>query len=301
MGMMNGFRSTLIALGMLVFGSGQAAAQAAEGGDELRLRWRQDDARLHALAKVVGAEALAGKRKIVIEIDPADPAVAAPADPAAGVGDAAPRIPAGLRAMSQFRGKSGHDKNLVHAATRAGDVPELKLVALAPGDEGTTIRPQPRFWWHQSAASRNGELEFILTEIQGRRPRELLRVPLAAMPAGYNSFDLANPTLNPNLAELSTESPYQWTIVLRGNDAGSAVFAKVKRLREPTLEEALRASPDQETTLKSLSDSGNWYELFDTVALLARRYPGEDEATSARWMLLKDAGIGGHLADRDPP
>lgn len=293
---MNGLCSGLLALGLLAISPTRGRAETA-AGDELRVQLRHDDSRIEELGKVLGAEALAGKRRIVIEIDPAPDSGA----PAAMAEAEAPKIPAGLRALSQFRGKSGHDKNLVHAATRAGNVPELKLLALAPGDEGITVRQFPRFWWHQSSPSRNGELEFILTEIQGRRPVELLRLPLAAMPAGYNSVDLANPTLNPNRAGLGTELSYQWTIALRGSDAGSAVFAKVKRVQDPRIEELLASPPDLEGILKSLSASGNWYELFDSVAMLARRHPGENDATSARRLLLKDAGIDGHLAERDPP
>lgn len=206
-------------------------------------------------------------------------------------------VPPNLGALANYNGKAGRTDNNAHLITRAGNQPALRIVALSPGDEGTSVHAKPVLWWHQSGPSANAELEFILTKLGGRRPEELLRVPLRPMPGGFNSLSLANPALNPEGLELAPGIPYQWTISVRGEDTNAAVFATLQRTENKTLAEAVTEAPLDPETLNSLSASGNWYELFDVVSRLARRHPEDDNATSARDALVKQAGLNLHQTE----
>jgi hypothetical protein len=200
-------------------------------------------------------------------------------------------VPDHLASLVDFRGKKGRAENNVNTITRSGNQPDLKLVALSPGDEGITVRGQPSLWWHQSAASENAEVEFILTEISGRRPKELIRQKLRSMPKGYNSLSLASRQLNPDQVALRPGTDYQWTVAVREADSGSAVFAKIRRKETPALERQVLENPAAPETLQSLSESGNWYELFDIVFRLARHHPGDPRIAATQQKLLSQAQL----------
>lgn len=261
----------------------------------------EGDERHEALRSLFPGEIRPGQKQLVVKISPPKPApesgdraTADPVDKApAETTPAKPPRPETVRVV-KFRGNRGIDKNLTVAATRAGDRPDIKLVALAPGDAGITLLERPTLWWFQSQDSKRAELEFILTEISSR-PTELLRLPLKAMPAGFNSFNLGARWMDPTGIALQPGKQYQWTIALRAGDKSPAVYAKLRRVPDAALEELLETDPYSTGALEKLSESGNWYELLDTIALLVRRHPDEQAFTQIRNELFTAAKLSKHL------
>jgi len=264
---------------------------AAPAPDESRVPIPADDERLQKVAELLGIERMDAGGRIVIEIGP----TAAAPDPVLPIRRIAAKS---LEAVARYSGQQGSGTNSSGSVTR-GNGPPIKLVALAPGDMAHTHRAQPRLWWYQSQRSESGELEFVLTRIQGRRPEMLLSVPLRGMPQGFNSVDLSNGLFNPNDVQLEKGSTYQWAIQLRPDptrtDSGSAaVYVKIQHSPVPGLEDAALAGADEErqvAAVKALSTAGNWYELFDCVALLARNHPSDPEILNLRQRLLEDAKL----------
>ena len=249
---------------------------------------------LHTQLRSLFPDAIAsGQKRLVIEITPNPDGL-----DAGGISN--PKIP-DITAVRRFpkdgagyTGAKGESKTVAQAITQAGNLPDIKIVALAPGDGGTTIKKRPTLWWFQSEQSKMAEIEFILTEIS-ERPRELLRLPLKAMPAGFNSLDLEARWLDQAGITLQPDQPYQWTIALRAGDKSSAVYAKLRRVPDEDLATQLTADPYAPDTLTKLSETGNWYELFDAVARLARHHTEENTVTQARKALLDDAKLSKHL------
>jgi hypothetical protein len=251
-----------------------------------------DGGALHTRLRALFPDALApSQKRLVIEITPNPDGL-----DAAGISN--PKIPskAAVRRFPKldYDGAKGESTNTTRAITRAGNRPDIKLVALAPGDEGITIKERPTLWWFQSEETKMAEIEFILTEIS-ERPRELLRLPLKAMPAGFNSLDLEARWLNQAGISLQADQPYQWTIALRAGDNSSAVYAKLRRIPNEDLAKQIAADPYAPEPLTKLSEIGNWYELFDAVARLARHHADENTVTQARKALLDDAQLSKHL------
>lgn len=249
---------------------------------------------LHTQLRSLFPDAIApGQKRLVIEITPNPDGL-----DAGGISN--PKIPtiAAVRRLPKggagYTGAKGESTNLTGAITRAGNRPDIKIVALAPGDGGVTIKERPTLWWFQSEESQMAEIEFILTEIS-ERPRELLRLPLKAMPAGFNSLDLEARWLDQTGITLQADQPYQWTIALRAGDNSSAVYAQLRRIPNEDLAGQIAADPFAPESLTTLSEIGNWYELFDAVARLARHHADESTATEARKALLDDAMLSKHL------
>lgn len=161
----------------------------------------------------------------------------------------------------------------------------MRLVAIAPADEGLTSKEMPRLWWYQSADTRSGELEFVLSELSGRGGHEVLRRPVPPMKKGFNVVDLANPNVNPERLKLKNGTSYQWTINLRHGSQLTPVYC---RMRMAALDPAPGREQTAEEQLARLSNTKNWYELFDLMASLP---PGPDEKFEGRATLIKQVGL----------
>ena len=249
---------------------------------------------LHTQLHALFPDALApDQKRLVIEITPNPDGL----DEGGGSNPKIPNIDAVLRfpkGGAGYTGAKGESKTVAQAITQAGNRPDIKIVALAPGDGGITIKERPTLWWFQSEDSKMAEIEFILTEIS-ERPRELLRLPLKAMPAGFNSLDLEARWLDQAGIILQPNQPYQWTIALRAGDNSSAVYAQLRRIPNEDLAKQIATDPYAPEPLTKLSEIGNWYELFDAVARLARHHADENTVTQARKALLDDAQLSKHL------
>lgn len=203
-------------------------------------------------------------------------------------------LPPELAALLRFKPKSQRSGpeggSRVIAATRSGGAPPVKLVALAPSTGGITSASQPRLWWWQSAETLPGEMEFALTRMDGR-PQTVLVVKLGAMKAGYNAIDLSNPSINPTKVALENKVEYQWTLGCYSQLQKNSVYVRMSRMEDPALAKLLDTDRFSSATLTSLSESGNWYELFDTVAFPSRIAPQIPELAAVRTRLLDQVGL----------
>lgn len=208
---------------------------------------------------------------------------------------APPAKPAGLSGIIRYNAKAGRDPGgkdrNVTAASRANGQPDLKLVALSPGGSATTLLPTPTLWWHQSQPTAHGELQLSLSKLDASRPETVLIARLPAKPAGFQSVNLAHPDINPRLRKLEPGGRYQWSLSLVGRDQKSSVYTRLGLDPHPEVEKALRDLPDDPATLTALSASGNWHELFDRVASLARDHPDERSFAKNRDALLEQTGL----------
>ncbi|MEO5714039.1 MAG: DUF928 domain-containing protein [Luteolibacter sp.] len=199
-----------------------------------------------------------------------------------------------LAALLRFKPRNQRDvpkaESRVVAATRGGGAPPVKIVALAPTAGGITTLEQPRLWWWQSANTAAGEVEFVLTRMDAR-PRSVLAIKLGAMKAGYNALDLSNPAINPEKIHLEPKVEYQWTLGCFSQLQKNSVFVRMSRVDDPALAKLLASEPFSSATLTSLSESGNWYELFDTVAFPSRMTPENPEFSAVRAQLLNEVGL----------
>ena len=162
--------------------------------------------------------------------------------------------------MIRLRGKPGKPSTNVMTATRSDDDEVLTVAALAPAFDGITHVEKPRFWWFQSAETRAGELQFVLTEIRTSGPAELLRVEVPPMKAGHHFIDLSDPKTNPGQCLLDVGSLYQWTFSLRSERGTKAVFCRLRRETSPA------SIDDPLARFRVLNENRNWYELFDFAA-----------------------------------
>lgn len=204
-----------------------------------------------------------------------------------------------LAALLKFKPKptreaSQKSGSRVIAATRSGGAAPVKLVALAPISGGITVSTQPRLWWWQSAATAGGELEFALTRM-GKRPKSLLAIKLGPMKAGYNAIDLSNPAINPTKVLLESAAEYQWTLGCFSDQRKDSVFVRMDRADDQALAKLLVTEPTSAATLTSLSESGNWYELFDTVAFSSGSAPENPDLAAIRTRLLNQIGLDGDI------
>ena len=145
---------------------------------------------------------------------------------------AKPAQPAKLN-LVRFRGKTGKPSTNVKVSTRAGNQSAIRIVAIAPGNEGITFKPQPRLWWHQNEPTEPGELEFVLTRFGDGTPSEVLRRPIPMMKAGYNVIDLSNRNVNPDAVAMENGIPYQWTINVRSGATSSPVYSRLTLKNDP--------------------------------------------------------------------
>lgn len=210
-----------------------------------------------------------------VAAEPARQEAPAPAPPAAGAEKKpapAPRI--------RFRGKAGAPTNTTLTATRSSDQSKVTLMAMAPGNEGVTLRTRPRLWWWQSAATAAGDLEFVLSRIDGTTPQVLLQRPLTAMKAGFNHVDFRNERFNSEGVTLEGGAVYQWTIVLTNEEGDPQVFCRLTTRFDETA-----------TDIASLAESGNWYELFDLVCTSAEAAGAPAGLRSLRNEIISQAGL----------
>ena len=198
----------------------------------------------------------AAPAKVPEKKTPATPA--GPATPAA----AKTRSATPLAALARYKGKAGKPTNNVMTATRSGEQAAVRLIALAPGEDGLTEKECPRLWWYQSEPTRGGELEFVLSELSAQDAGVLLRVPLPPMARGFNSVDLGHPKVNPKSVKLRNGARYQWTINLRDQSGSTPVYCRLRYEMSATVVE----NEPLDQALPRLADSGNWYELFDLTS-----------------------------------
>lgn len=200
-----------------------------------------------------------------------------------------------LAALLKFKPKPKSENSRkagsrVIAATRSGGAAPVKLVALAPVVGGVTNSAQPRLWWWQSADTAGGELEFALTQLTGR-PKNLLALKLGPMKAGFNALDLSSPAINPARIRLEPGLEYQWSLGCFSTQRKDSVFVRMDRVDDPALAKLLTKDPASAPTLTYLSDSGNWYELFDTVAFSSGTSPQSSGLAAIRTRLLNQIGL----------
>jgi hypothetical protein len=241
--------------------------------------------------RIMLAVALAGL-PVIAEEPPADPTPQQEPQPAPAP-EKKPLSPE-LAALLRFKPKSQRDapkaESRVVGATRSGGGPPVKLVALAPVAGGITTLDQPRLWWWQSADTAAGEMEFVLTRMAGR-PQSILAVKLGAMKAGFNAIDLSNPGINPKKVGMDPGVEYQWTLGCFSQLEKDSVFVRMTRVDNPSLAKLVATERYSAGTLTSLSDSGNWYELFDTVAFPSRLAPENTDLAAIRARLLDEVGL----------
>lgn len=175
----------------------------------------------------------------------------------------------------RFKGKTGAPTTCTVTATRNGKPTGIRLVILAPGNEGVTRKSRPRLWWHQSEATAARDLEFTLSRRDEANPTVLLQRPLLAMEKGFNFVDLEHPGFNNKNITLESGGIYQWTIRLVSEETAPQVFCRMK----VGLSETPNTAPD----LGKLAESGNWYELFDAVATSAQ----DSSSEAGHWADLR--------------
>jgi hypothetical protein len=104
------------------------------------------------------------------------------------------------------------------------------------------------------------------------------------MPKGYNAVDLTNQGFNRTNVELESGGLYQWTVRLVSEKDAPQVFCRMKV--------AINGSLNESRDIQALSDSGNWYELFDRIATASEKPGPEAEGmASLRDQLLHQIAI----------
>jgi hypothetical protein len=191
------------------------------------------------------------------------------------------------KAVSKAAGKGAQ----VLAATR-GTKSDLKLVALAPESNGVTLSAQPRIWWWQSTETDPGELEFTLSKV-GKPTRTVFAVKIGARKKGYHAIDLSDVRINPKEVSLEPGATYLWSLgcdvpPTKAGEIPTKNSVKVFLVRKSNeeLEEKLNESPVSGAVVSQLSDSGNWYELFDMVAFSSGLQPDHAGLAELRDRLL---------------
>jgi hypothetical protein len=234
--------------------------------------------------------ALLGLPPLAAEPPPASPPPPAQQPESAPDKKLSPELAALLRLKPKNQRDVPKAESRVVAATRNGGGAPVKLVALAPNAGGITTLGQPRLWWWQSADTAAGEMEFVLTRMDSR-PRSVLVTKLGAMKAGYNAIDLSHPLINPTKVTMEPGIEYQWTLGCFSQLKKDSVFVRMTRVDNPPLAKLVETDRFSATTLTSLSDSGNWYELFDTVAFPSRLAPENPDLAAIRSRLLNEIGL----------
>jgi hypothetical protein len=211
------------------------------------------------------------------------PAPPAPAERAAAP---APKI--------RFKGKAGAPGRNTVTATRSGNLADLRIITIAPGEknlkpgeEPVTAKTHPRLWWYQSESTARGELQFILSRIDGTKPGVVAKTVIPAMEIGFNVVDLSMEKFKTAGISLENGATYQWTIVSAKSPGAPQAFCRMKV-------DFTRTGED----LGALSDTGNWYELFDTAATAAKNASGAEAASMAelRGELLSQIGLDKHIS-----
>ncbi|MEP4077696.1 DUF928 domain-containing protein [Haloferula sp.] len=185
----------------------------------------------------------------------------------------------------------------VLAATRSGGKSALRLVALAPENDGVTLAAQPRIWWWQSADTAPGELEFTLSRV-GTPSRTVYSVKIGGRKTGYHAIDLSDERINPKGVSLESGVKYVWSVgcdipPVKAGEVPTKNSVKVFMVRDGNekLEGMLAETPVTGETIELLSDSGNWYELFDLVSFSSRVQPDHAGLASLRDQLLAEVSV----------
>jgi hypothetical protein len=197
------------------------------------------------------------------------------------------------KAVSESAGKGSQ----VLAATRGPEKSALKLVALAPENGGVTLSAQPRIWWWQSSPTAPGELEFTLSKV-GNPSRTVYSVKIGARMKGYHAIDLSDERINPKDVSLDPGGKYMWSLgcdvpPAKAGDIATRNSVKVFLVRDSNevLEGKLAEKPVSSEVVGELSESGNWYELFDLVAFSSGLQPDHAGLASLRDRLLEQIGL----------
>jgi hypothetical protein len=180
------------------------------------------------------------------------------------------------------------------AATRNGPVPPVTMVALAPDAAALTLLAKPRIWWWQSVATRDKELEFSLTRM-GDRPGIVFTTPIGPLEPGYNAIDLSQASANPRQVALEPGVDYKWTLTCLNGLKSTSVSVRIRLSDDKAVAAKFAKAPLAADTVNALSAAGNWYELFDTVAVLARIKPQDQDLVAIRQSLLDQVGLNGAI------
>ena len=194
--------------------------------------------------------------------------------------------------MFQFMGSrsGGPNGERTRGVTRGPKQIPIKLVAIAPDSVGVTHLESPRIWWWQSASTSPGEMMFQLETVT-QPPVLVFKVKLNALPAGFNVLD---PTKlgKDHKFRLNPGVEYSWVLTCFSGVAQNPVKGRVVRKNDLDLASFKATDPKR---IAALSESKNWYELFDAVALPARVAPAGNGYVAIRQKLLDQAGLGGEM------
>jgi hypothetical protein len=189
----------------------------------------------------------------------------------------------------RFKGKTGAPGRNTVTATRGDNLADLRIITLAPGEktlkpgeEPVTAKPHPRLWWHQSESTASGELQFVLSRIDGPKPGIVFKSGIPAMEQGFNVVDLTSGRFKAAKVSLEDGATYQWTILSAKSPGSPQAFCRMK----------VDAATNGEG-LEALAESGNWYELFDAAATAAKDASGAEAAPMAelRGELIRQIGL----------
>ncbi len=185
----------------------------------------------------------------------------------------------------RFKGKAGAPGRNTVTATRSGNLADLRIITIAPGEktlkpgeEPVTAKTHPRLWWHQSESTASGELQFVLSRIDGPKPGIVFKSGIPAIEKGFNVVDLTSGRFKAAKVSLEDGATYQWTILSAKSPGSPQAFCRMKVSTATNGED-----------LEALAESGNWYELFDA----AMDTSGAEAASMAelRGELIRQIGL----------
>jgi hypothetical protein len=229
---------------------------------------------------------------VAAQQDPPTTPATPPENNRAATKPASPTRAAAYRYLAKNAGKPVGQRS--RAATRSGTAPPVKLVALAPAEPTATLLARPRLWWWQSHDTRTDEVEFTLTRMDAPNA-PIIDIKMGPLKAGYNAIDLSQAKVNPREISLEPGVDYQWSVgVLNGLDKNS-IFLRIRRLKDDALAAKFAKAPFAADTVTALSAAGNWYELFDPVAITAKIKPQDENFVTLRQNLLDQIGLAGEL------
>ena len=115
---------------------------------------------------------------------------------------------------------------------------------------------------------------------------------LGALPAGFNALDLAQAGKGQQI-RLEAGVEYEWILSCFDGQKKNSVRVRIERHDDLDLAGFKPRQGGDPKTIAALSESGNWYELFDAVAFPARIDPGAAGYAGIRQRLLDQVGLGG--------
>ncbi len=176
----------------------------------------------------------------------------------------------------------------VGGGTRGDDSSVLKLFALVPDHLGLTIQEQPTLYWYLSNQTSKS---LVLTVNHEDLVTPVLEITLAdSLTPGIHSVSLRDHHI-----KLDLDKEYRWYVGLvvdvdypsRNIVAGG----RIKRILPPEslLSQLRKAEPNEVTAV--YSESGLWYDAFDSISDLIVRRPGNHDYHKGRTYLLKQVDI----------